>query len=139
MRAEEEKAEDAAKLVVSHQKLSNLLQEKKWGAAVRLALRLSQPFTALKIIKKLSREDLQAAVDSLDSTGLDQLLGYTVKWNSNSRHCAAAQAVLNCILTSRDSDDLIKLPGADTWLAGLIPYTEKHQVKQFTFDFLITF
>jgi len=129
VRAEEEKAEDAAKLVVSHQKLSNLLQEKKWGAAVRLALRLSQPFTALKIIKKLGREDLQAAVDSLDSTGLDQLLGYTVKWNSNSRHCAAAQAVLNCILTSRDSDDLIKLPGADTWLAGLIPYTEKHQAR----------
>ena len=128
VRAEEEKAEDAAKLVVSHQKLSNLLQDKKWGAAVRLALRLSQPFTALKIIKKLDIQDLQAAIDSLDMPGLDQLLGYTVKWNSNSRHCAAAQSVLNCVLTSRDSDELIKLPGADTWLAGLIPYTEKHQV-----------
>merc|ERR1711925_52774 len=116
-------AEDAAKLVVSHQKLSNLLQEKKWDAAVRLALRLSQPFTALKIIKKLSREDLQAAVDSLDSTGLDQLLGYTVKWNSNSKHCAAAQAVIHCVLSGRDSEDLVKLPNVQTWLPGLVPYT----------------
>ena len=56
-----EKQEGADKLVVQHQKLSNLLQAKDWSRAVRLALTLSQPFTALKIIKKLQLNDLEAA------------------------------------------------------------------------------
>ena len=59
--SELEKQEGADKLVVQHQKLSNLLQAKDWSRAVRLALTLSQPFTALKIIKKLQLNDLEAA------------------------------------------------------------------------------
>merc|ERR1712059_142067 len=81
----------------------------------------TQPFTALKIIKKLPFSDLKFALHSLDPPGLDQLLGYTVKWNSNSRHCAAAQAVLHVVLTTHDSDFLVSLPNSSTWLPGLLP------------------
>jgi len=123
---EKEKQAEQDMIVVQHQKLNNLLQDKQWGKAVRLALKLSQPFTALKIIKKLSQADLEAAVMSLDNPGLDQLMGYTVKWNTNTKHCAAAQAVLYTVLTKFDTEQLLALPSCDSWVQGLLPYTEKH-------------
>jgi len=128
---EEEQTNQAAqdKIVVRHQKLSNLLQEKRWGEAVKLALKLSQPFTALKVIKKLSPYDLELALLTLDNHGLDQLLGYTVKWNSNSKHCAAAQSVLSVIMTHTSPDLLVSLPNCATWLPGLLTYTEKHMAR----------
>jgi len=123
---ENEKQAEKDRIVVQHQKLNNLLQDKLWGKAIRLALKLSQPFTALKILKKLSQEEIEEAVLSLDNAGLDQLLGYTVKWNTNTKHCTAAQAVLYAILTHHDTDLLLSLPGVHTWVQGLLPYTEKH-------------
>ena len=64
--------------------------DKQWGNAVWLAPKLSQPFTALKIIKKLSQPVVKTAVMSLDKPVLDQLLGYTVKWNITNKHFEAA-------------------------------------------------
>ena len=52
---ENEKQAEQDMIVVQHKKLNILLLDKQWGKAVRLALELSQPFNALKIIKKLSR------------------------------------------------------------------------------------
>jgi len=123
---ENEKQAEKDRIVVQHQKLNNLLHNKQWGKAIRLALKLSQPFTALKILKKLSQEEIEEAVLSLDNAGLDQLLGYTVKWNTNTKHCTAAQAVLYAVLTNHDTDLLLSLPGVESWVQGLIPYTEKH-------------
>ena len=118
--------EEQDRIVVQHQRLSNLLQEKNWAEAIKLALRLSQPLTALKIIKKLQREDLVTAVASLDNNGLDQLLGYIVQWNSNTRHSTAAQNMLHSILTSVSHERLLKLPNIQTHVECLLPYTEKH-------------
>lgn len=118
--------EEQDKIVVQHQKLSNLIHEKNWAEAIKLALRLSQPLTALKIIRKLPGEDLVSAVDSLDNAGLDQLLGYIVQWNSNTRHSSPAQNMLHSILTSVNPDKLLKLPNIQTHVEGLLPYTEKH-------------
>ena len=118
--------EEQDKIVVQHQKLSNLIHDKNWGEAIKLALRLSQPLTALRIIKKLPREDLVAAVESLDKNGLDQLLGYIVQWNTNTRHSTAAQNMLHSILTSVNPDTLLQLPNIQTHVEGLLPYTDKH-------------
>jgi len=115
-----------AKLVIQQQKLSNLLLSKQFGKALRLALRLSQPFTALKVIKKLDYLTLEDALLTLDNPSMDQLLGYVVKWNSNSRHSEAAQNVIHVILTNVDSEVLLSLPNSSSWLEGLLPYTEKH-------------
>merc|ERR1711874_727643 len=114
------------KLVVQHQKLSNLLAAGEFGGALRLALRLSQPFTCLKIVKQLEYEQLKDAVLSLNNPSLDQLLTYNVKWNSNSRHSSAAQAVLHVVLTNVDPEVLLSLPNSTGWLEGLLPYTDKH-------------
>ena len=45
--------EEQDRIVVQHQRLSNLLQEKNCTEAIKLAPRLLQPLTALKITKKL--------------------------------------------------------------------------------------
>jgi U3 small nucleolar RNA-associated protein 13 len=71
-------------------------------------------------------EEMEQAVLSLDNQSLDQLLGYTVKWNTNSKHCEAAQSVLFIILTNNLPEDLLKLSGSRDWVEGLLPYTEKH-------------
>ena len=120
------KQEEEDRVVVQHQRLSNLMQEKKWTEAVWLALTLSQPLTALRIIKKLGVADLTEAVTGLDDPGLDQLLGYIVQWNTNTRHSTAAQNILNNILANISPDRLIKLPNIQSHVEGLLPYTEKH-------------
>jgi len=139
------KQEEQGKLVVEQQKLANLMASKQFGAALRLALRLSQPFTALKILKRLDHETMREPVLSLDRPALDQLLGYTVKWNTNSRHSEVAQTVLNIILTNHVPDNLLKLEGSRSWVEGLLPYTDKHfqrlsrlQMKSKFLSFLVT-
>jgi hypothetical protein len=67
--------EEQGKLVVEQQKLANLMASKRLGAALRRALRLSQPCTALKILKRLDHETMREPVLSLDRPALDQLLG----------------------------------------------------------------
>ena len=123
---EAKKQEEEDRVVVQHQRLSNLMQERKWTEAVKLALTLSQPLTALRIIKKLALADLTEAVAGLDDPGLDQLLGYIVQWNTNTRHSTAAQNILHNILANISPDRLIKLPNIQTHVEGLLPYTEKH-------------
>ena len=123
---EASKQEEEDRVVVRHQRLSNLIQEKKWTEAVKLALTLSQPLTALRIIKKLAVADLTEAVAGLDDPGLDQLLGYIVQWNTNTRHSTAAQNILNNIVVNISPDRLIKLPNIQSHVEGLLPYTEKH-------------
>jgi len=112
--------------VIGQQKLANLLASKQFGPALVLALRLSQPFTALKILKKLNYSEMEEAVLCLDSAEVDQILGYAVRWNSNSKHCEAAQSVIHIILTNHLPEDLLKLSGCRDWVEGLLPYTEKH-------------
>jgi hypothetical protein len=51
----------------------NLRRESKWH--ISHLVRLSQPFTALKIIKKVELSVLEEAILSLDMPTIDQLLG----------------------------------------------------------------
>jgi len=124
--AKAQKQEEADKLMMGKQKLSNLIASKQYSKALKMALRLSQPFTALKMLKKLKYEEITEAIVGLNMPELDQILGYAVKWNSNSKHSEAAQAILHVILTNHKPDDLLKLSGCRDWVQGLLPYTEKH-------------
>merc|ERR1719447_816375 len=99
---------------------------RNWAEAIKLALRLSQPLTALRTIKKLPLADLISAVEALDNAGIDQLLGYIVQWNSNTKHSTPAQNMLHSILTTINPDRLLKLPNIQSHVECLLPYTEKH-------------
>ena len=54
---------------------------------------------------------------------LGSLLRYSSQWNTNSRHCRCAQVVVNIILQSFTTEELLALPDFSTSLEGLIPYT----------------
>ena len=114
--------EEQDRIVVQHQKLSNLIHEKNWAEAIKLALRLSQPLTALRIIKKLPLADLISAVEALDNAGIDQLLGYIVQWNSNTKHSTPAQNMLHSILTTINPDRLLKLPNIQSHVGNFHQY-----------------
>jgi len=124
--AKAKKQEAVDNLMLGQQKLANLIAGKLYTEALKTALRLSQPFTVLKLLKKLSYEEINDAVLDLTMVEVDQLLGYSVKWNSNSKHSEASQAVLHVILTNYVPDELMKLSGCRGWVEGLLPYTEKH-------------
>ncbi|KAH7951980.1 hypothetical protein HPB52_016325 [Rhipicephalus sanguineus] len=130
----EERQEALAKqeeLILQEQQLSNLLKEKKWTKALQLALRLEHPFRALNIIKEILLEDesdekLTKALSPLREDQIDLLLKFASTWNTNSKHSAAAQAVLNVVLKSYSPKRLLGLPNSRATIEAFIPYTERH-------------
>ncbi|KAL1441233.1 hypothetical protein MTO96_008655 [Rhipicephalus appendiculatus] len=130
----EERQEALAKqeeLILQEQQLSNLLKEKKWTKALKLALRLEHPFRALNIIKEILLEDdsdekLTKALSPLRDDQIDLLLKFASTWNTNSKHSAAAQAVLNVVLKSHSPKRLLALPNSRATIEAFIPYTERH-------------
>lgn len=130
----EERQEALAKeeaLILQEQQLSNLLKEKQWTKALQLALRLEHPFRALNIIKEILLEDdnedkMTKALSPLREDQIDLLLKFASTWNTNSKHSAAAQAVLNVVLRSHSPKQLLGMPGSRAAVEAFIPYTERH-------------
>lgn len=53
----------------------------------------------------------------------EALLRFCVTWNTNSRHCHEAQAVLGVLLRHEAPDELLTYDGVRASLEGLLPYT----------------
>lgn len=53
----------------------------------------------------------------------EALLRFCVTWNTNSRHCHDAQAVLGVLLRHEAPEELLAYPGVQTSLEALLPYT----------------
>ncbi|XP_065580122.1 transducin beta-like protein 3 [Artemia franciscana] len=127
------KAEEEEKRIEDEQLLSNLLLKGKYKKALGLAIRLDQPFRALSIIKEIlilhNIEELSSVVEKLRVDQKDSLLRYATTWNTNSKHCFQAQAVLSCLLRSMTPDELLELPNFKACLEGFIPYTERHMAR----------
>lgn len=118
-------------IMLQHQELQNLLQEKKFLKALLLAIKLNQPFTALKVIKELMWEEngVELLENSMQSLKLDQkqtLFKFIVSWNTNSRNCHEAQAVLHAMLISTSPTEIEELPDAQATIESLLPYTDRH-------------
>ncbi|XP_043945053.1 transducin beta-like protein 3 [Protopterus annectens] len=131
---EVELAEELAKQedhILKQQELSNLLQEKKYLKALGLAISLDQPYTALTVIKALLGEvDGKVALENtlmkLRQDQKEAVLRYSSVWNTNSRNCHEAQAVIEVFLKHEIPETLLKFGGIKAALEGLIPYTERH-------------
>ena len=65
----EEKVQKETDLLLKDQELSNLLLEKKWFKAIKLAITLDQPFKVLTIVEKIL---LKEQVEQLNEV-IDQL------------------------------------------------------------------
>lgn len=53
----------------------------------------------------------------------EALLRFCVTWNTNTRHCHEAQAVLDVLLHHEPPDELLAYEGVRTTLEALLPYT----------------
>uniref|UniRef100_H2ZTG7 Transducin beta like 3 n=1 Tax=Latimeria chalumnae TaxID=7897 RepID=H2ZTG7_LATCH len=127
-------AEELAKQeehILKRQELSNLLHEKKYLKALGLAVLLDQPHTALTVIKAILGEP--DGPDKLEKTMLklrqdqrESLLRFSTTWNTNSRNCHEAQAMIQILLRHETPETLLQYSGIKAALEGLIPYTERH-------------
>ncbi|KAB0401451.1 hypothetical protein E2I00_009235, partial [Balaenoptera physalus] len=112
---EAEQAEEQAKReeqVVKQQELDNLLHEKRYLRALGLAISLDRPHTVLTVIQAIQRdpescEKLEATVLQLRRDQKEALLRFCVTWNTNSRHCHEAQAVLGVLLRHEAPEELL--------------------------------
>uniref|UniRef100_A0A8C9JKL7 Transducin beta like 3 n=1 Tax=Panthera tigris altaica TaxID=74533 RepID=A0A8C9JKL7_PANTA len=131
---EEEQAEEQAKReeeVVKQQELDNLLHERRYLRALGLAISLDRPHTVLTVIQAIRRdpeacEKLGATVLQLRRDQKEALLRFCVTWNTNSRHCHEAQAVLGVLLRHEAPEELLAYQGLQASLEALLPYTERH-------------
>lgn len=130
---EEEKElehEKRAKLVADEQMLSNLVDQKKFSKALKLAIRLNRPYNAFRIMKDMLLQDqesyLESSLRSLDFDYVGTLLDWIAEWNTNSRNCHVAQKVLSVVLRQHPPERLMKLPNIKAVIEALIPYSERH-------------
>ncbi|XP_069876074.1 transducin beta-like protein 3 isoform X1 [Dipodomys merriami] len=131
---EAEQAEEQAKReeqLVKQQELDNLLHERRYLRALGLAISLDRPHTVLTVIQAIRRdpeacEKLEATVLRLRRDQKEALLRFCVTWNTNSRHCHEAQAVLGVLLRHEAPEELLAYEGVRAVLEALLPYTERH-------------
>jgi U3 small nucleolar RNA-associated protein 13 len=119
----EREREEKILLVENEQKLMNLLQVEDYTTAVGVAIDLAQPTRLYDILTKIIDEngfdgDFADTITSLNEAQMKTLLDYVIQWNSNSKHCMIAQAVLNVILRVA--------PACIARVPELMAYTEKH-------------
>ncbi|XP_050423894.1 transducin beta-like protein 3 [Adelges cooleyi] len=129
-RTEEVKiAEAAARQTreMQDQQLQNLLQNEQLLPALKISIKLGRPNTALKILQKLSKQgqgqDLKIVCQNIDIEQKEILLDYILDWNTNGKHCLAAQLILNVLM-----NDIMtgKIKISQEKLQGLIAYSERH-------------
>uniref|UniRef100_S4RJG5 Transducin beta like 3 n=1 Tax=Petromyzon marinus TaxID=7757 RepID=S4RJG5_PETMA len=131
---EEERKKEEEQLL-KRQELSNLLHEKKYLKALRLAISLDQPHTTLTVIQAIldetgGREDLEATIAKLRQDQKESLLKFAVTWNTNSRSCHEAHAVLTTLFRHVSPGDLLRFANVQPAVEALLPYsalvTERH-------------
>jgi len=116
--------------VADEQALSNLVDQKKFAKALRLAIRLGRPFNTFKIAKDLltrgQDDDLTTALRTLTIDDVGVLLDWVAEWNTNSRNCHVAQKILTILLHQHPPEKLLQLPNMKSVIEALVPYGERH-------------
>ncbi|XP_076809059.1 transducin beta-like protein 3 [Clavelina lepadiformis] len=118
-------------VVLQRQEMLNFMQEKRYGKALYLAIALSQPYTALNIVKDLlwenyGRENLKKYLLQLTIGQKQTLLNFIAAWNTNSHNSFEAQAVLKFLLANTPPNEIEDFPNSQSVIEALLPYTERH-------------
>ncbi|NXG46288.1 TBL3 protein, partial [Psilopogon haemacephalus] len=126
----EEKEEQAKQeeQIIKEQELSNLLHEKRYLRALGLAISLDRPHTVLTVVKAILKETdgkkhLEENIVRLRKDQKEAVLGFLVTWNTNSRNCHEAQAVIEILLKHEAPDSLLQYSGIKSAVESLLPYT----------------
>ena len=87
------------------------MQDKDYAAAAELAFELKQPGRLLAVVHKAYEAGpakaqliLASLVQQFDQDQLKLCLEYLRDWNTNSRHCSAAQAMLQAVLVQHQPE-----------------------------------
>lgn len=126
----------AQQQVLQSQQLDNLINAKENVKALKLALKLNRPHTALKIVQNIISEDesqLKQCLKELHEDQKEALLTCAVNWNTNAKHAYAAQLVLSVLLELQCCTVSKSFQGP---LEALLPYTQRHfaRLSQLTQD-----
>lgn len=132
-----EKIEEAAKkdelFIANEQQLMNYIQQRKWTKALKLAIKLDQPFRALNIIKEIlfspDENKLQILESSLKGLREDQLISlikYAINWNTNSKNSEAAQSIFRVTLNLLGPEGILNLSESKEIVEGFLSYTKRH-------------
>ncbi|NXW50469.1 TBL3 protein, partial [Nyctiprogne leucopyga] len=114
--------------IMKEQELSNLLHEKRYLKALGLAISLDRPHTVLTVVKAIlkeadGRKHLEENIVRLRKDQKEAVLTFSVTWNTNSRNCHEAQAVIETLLKHEAPDSLLQYPGIKSAVESLLPYT----------------
>lgn len=109
---------------------NHLLQDKDYTAAAQLAFELKQPGRLLAVVNKAcevgpakAHHILTHLVGQRSEEEVKLCLEYIRDWNTNSRHCAVAQAMLQAILVKhppqvRGVPSLVCTPNPETCVSS---------------------
>nr|CAB3266856.1 transducin beta-like protein 3 [Phallusia mammillata] len=127
----EEQYQKQEESVMQYQELQNLLQEKNYKQALTKAILLQHPFTALNVVREIlwqpqGFEILNEIIGKLNLDKKHILLNFVMSWNTNSRNCHEAQAVLNVVLSTTHPSDIENMHDSQTIIEALLPYSERH-------------
>ncbi|KAG8145348.1 hypothetical protein E2320_011902 [Naja naja] len=105
--------------ILKDQELANLLHKKQFLKALGLALSLDRPHTVLTVIKAIlkeprGKEDLARNLMKLRKDQKEAVLKFSITWNTNTRNCLEAQAVVEILLKHENPEDLLKYEGIKT-------------------------
>uniref|UniRef100_A0A5S6QTS4 WD_REPEATS_REGION domain-containing protein n=1 Tax=Trichuris muris TaxID=70415 RepID=A0A5S6QTS4_TRIMR len=114
------------------QTLSNLVQQKRYVEAFRLALTLRRPRATLTLLKRMMLEEEEplrkicVTLEELPSEHMQTLVSFAVEWNTSSRTCHFAQLIVSNVLKRYTPEDLLAWPNAKKLVGDLLPYTVRH-------------
>ncbi|CAF2157169.1 unnamed protein product [Rotaria magnacalcarata] len=128
------KRDNVEEVLLMEQEVSNLLINKKYHEALKIALNLNQPFRALKILKEILNEidgidHLKNTLLQFSDDHLNLLFSYVIDWNTNTRHSTEAQIIIKMLLSIVTPDKILKLPNGQKCVESLLPYTERHMAR----------
>ncbi|CAK0748051.1 hypothetical protein CVIRNUC_001810 [Coccomyxa viridis] len=125
-----------AEAAVKGQALSNALQDKDFQAAAALAFELGHAGRLLSVVDSALSQGAESAqailgslVRDLSPEKLKQCLEFARDWNTNSRRCHAAQAMLQAIILEHPPQKLRAIPGVGAVVDALSAYTERHLAR----------
>lgn len=146
---QEERISNLQEKVAQEQDFLNYMNKKKWRKALRMAIKMENQPKTLRVVREICHEqggvdELSDIIRGLPLDRIDFLVDCCTTWISTSKNGAVGQIVLNLVIRSLDTEQLLKMPNLRKSVDQLQGLTEKcfaryeRLVQQATFvDFFL--
>ena len=133
---------EAEQKLLQDQELKNLVMQKDYAQAMRVAMKLGRGFKVADILRQslddtallkernglgfTFSERIDKLIQSMNVEYLEKLVSFIKDWNTQGKWAHIAQCSLNVVLHAFPPKELLKLPNIKPTLDALIPYTDRH-------------